>query len=172
MIEGLEQKIKYLKSSFPIDCIVIAKDTKIRHKVRDYRYSADDDRLVVRTEALVDHPFFNEYVFDYFVSHFELMKDSQHIKKDEFLVTNEHLQLLANSYVYWDDCEFGAPGIDPKRPFGNSDVEKDYEEITGKPYNDVVYKQLETCLQILIDNLSIHAGLYRYDKEDNRWYEA
>ena len=59
-----------------------------------------------------------------------------------------------------------------KRPFGNSDVEKDYENIIGKTFDYRVYKQLETCLQILIDNLSIHAGLYRYDKEDNRWYEA
>ena len=93
-------------------------------------------------------------------------------KNDEFVVTNTHLQLLSNCCVSWDDCEFGAPCIDPKRPFGNSEVEQDYEDITGSPYDDRTYKELETCLQILLDNLNIHIGLYRFDKDQRRWLEA
>jgi len=42
-----------------------------------------------------------------------------------FEITREHLKLLKNMYVGWDDCEFGAPNIDPKRPYGNSDVIND-----------------------------------------------
>jgi len=34
-------------------------------------------------------------------------------------------------YVNWDDCEFGAPCINPKRPYGNSDVLNDIAEILG-----------------------------------------
>lgn len=171
MLEKLEQKINYLKENFPIGQVVIDKKSKCRCKIHDYNYSENDGRLLIRVEQLDEFPCFDSVEFDAFIEKFELFTDGC-IGKDEFLVTYDHIQLLLNSYVYWDDCEFGAPGIDPKRPFGNSDVEKDYEEITGKTFDYRVYKQLETCLQILIDNLSIHAGLYRYDKEDNRWYEA
>lgn len=171
MLEKLEQKINYLKENFPIGQVVIDKKSKCRCKIHDYNYSENDGRLLIRVEQLDEFPCYDSIAFDTFIEKFEIFTDGC-IGKDEFLVTYDHIQLLLNSYVYWDDCEFGAPGIDPKRPFGNSDVEKDYEDITGKTFDYRVYKQLETCLQILIDNLSIHAGLYRYDKEDNRWYEA
>jgi hypothetical protein len=50
----------------------------------------------------------------------------------EFTVTEDHLKLLRRAYIGWDDCEFGAPGIDPKRPYGNSDVIGDIAEILGE----------------------------------------
>jgi hypothetical protein len=43
--------------------------------------------------------------------------------------TADHLTLLKRSEWSWDDCEFGAPAMDPKRPYGNSDVENDLAEI-------------------------------------------
>jgi hypothetical protein len=51
----------------------------------------------------------------------------------EFKITKEHLQLLKQMYVDWDDCEYGAPAINPKRPYGNSDVENDIAEIINYP---------------------------------------
>lgn len=33
--------------------------------------------------------------------------------------------------LYRDECEYGAIGVDCKRPFGNSDVEGDILEIIG-----------------------------------------
>lgn len=171
MLEKLEQKINYLKENFPIGQVVIDKKSKCRYKVHDYNYSENGGRLLIRVEQLDEFPCHDSIAFDTFIEKFELLANN-YIRKDEFLVTYDHIQLLSSSYVYWDDCEFGAPGIDPKRPFGNSDVEKDYEDITGKTFDYRVYKQLETCLQILLDNLSIHAGLYRYDEEDDRWYEV
>lgn len=51
----------------------------------------------------------------------------------EFTVTDEHLKLLRRAYVGWDDCEFGAPAIDCKRPYGNSDVIGDVIEILEVP---------------------------------------
>lgn len=171
MLEKLEQKINYLKENFPIGQVVIDKKSKCRYKIHDYNYSENYERLLIRTEQLDEFHLCASIDFGTFIENFELLANN-YVRRDEFLVTYDHIQLLSNSYTYWDDCEFGAPGIDPKRPFGNSDVKKDYEDITGKTFDYRVYNQLETCLQILLDNLSIHAGLYRYDEEDNRWYEA
>jgi len=33
----------------------------------------------------------------------------------EFQLTEQHVTLLRNAYVNWDDCEFGAPAINCKR---------------------------------------------------------
>jgi hypothetical protein len=51
--------------------------------------------------------------------------------KETFRVYPEHLKLLQRMCVEWDDCEFGAPAIDPKRPYGNSSVYQDMLEIFG-----------------------------------------
>lgn len=48
-----------------------------------------------------------------------------------FEVKPEHLLLMRRFCVGWNDCEFGAPEIDPKRPYGNSDVLQDMLEILG-----------------------------------------
>ena len=48
---------------------------------------------------------------------------------EKFLVIESHVELLKNMYVGWQDAEYGAPEIDPKRPYGNSDVEEDICEI-------------------------------------------
>lgn len=49
----------------------------------------------------------------------------------EFQIKDYHLRLLKRMYVYWDDSYLGAPSIDIKRPYGNSDVEYDVVEIVG-----------------------------------------
>ncbi len=53
------------------------------------------------------------------------------MKKIMFEVKPEHLLLMRRFCVGWDDSEFGAPEIDPKRPYGNSDVLQDMLEILG-----------------------------------------
>lgn len=55
----------------------------------------------------------------------------RHIER--FTVTDEHLRLLRRAHVSWDSAEFGAPGLDPKRPYGNSNVFGDIAEILGVP---------------------------------------
>lgn len=60
-----------------------------------------------------------------------------------FEVTEDHLKLLRAAYLRWDDCEFGAPAIDSKRPYGNSDVVQDIAEILGwriPDYEDADYE--------------------------------
>ena len=49
----------------------------------------------------------------------------------KFTITENHLKLLKRFNVDWVDCEFGAPRIDPKRPYGNSNVLDDIAEILG-----------------------------------------
>ena len=50
---------------------------------------------------------------------------------ETFEIKEEHLELLQRMCVGWQDCEFGAPEIDPKRPYGNSDVHQDMIEVLG-----------------------------------------
>ena len=51
--------------------------------------------------------------------------------KKRFEIKENHLKLLQRFSVEWQEAEFGAPGIDPKRPYGNSGVEQDMLEILG-----------------------------------------
>lgn len=43
-------------------------------------------------------------------------------------ITADHLTLVENLEWLWEDCEYGAPAVDCKRPYGNSDVERDIAE--------------------------------------------
>lgn len=51
-------------------------------------------------------------------------------------ITKDHVKLAKRMYVRWEDCEYGAPSIDCKRPYGNSDVEGDVAEILGWPVDE------------------------------------
>jgi hypothetical protein len=57
-----------------------------------------------------------------------------------FEVKKEHLTLIKRMCVGWQDCEFGAPEIDPKRPYGNSGVIGDMIEIFGKEVKRGIFK--------------------------------
>ena len=110
----------------------------------------------------------------------------------EFTITGEHLRLLRSGYVTWQDAEFGAPSIDPKRPYGNSDVYGDIAEILGVPRSewddedlgavpDVAWRfvrlHVETglALQIALATGEFRTGRYvRYDEMVStcRWRRA
>ena len=61
----------------------------------------------------------------------------------EFMVTEDHLKLLRRVYVdAWDPGEgYGAAGINPKKPYGNSYVERDIAEIVDAPDEDWLYER-------------------------------
>lgn len=61
----------------------------------------------------------------------------------EFELKQEHITLLRNAYVGWQDCETGAPEIDPKRPYGNSYILGDIVEILGEETPDEDNEQYE-----------------------------
>jgi len=59
----------------------------------------------------------------------------------EFTLTDDHLKLLRRGQVSWDDGEGdGAPGINSKKPYGNSYVAGDIAEILGAPDEDWIWE--------------------------------
>ena len=105
---------------------------------------------------------------------------------EKFTMTEEHLLLLQHMFLNWNDCEFGAPAVDPKRPYGNSDVIGDIMKILGKddekcphcgePLNDgmtealnVLHRGTLTALQAALDTGAFKVGTYM--KPDyGRWH--
>jgi hypothetical protein len=95
-----------------------------------------------------------------------------------------HLDLLKKMYVSWEDCEYGAPSIDCKRPYGNSDVEEDICKILGKEKVDAggelqyltkdlkeaakIHLEMKNVLQICLCRMSFETGTF--EKEDE--YDA
>lgn len=100
-----------------------------------------------------------------------------------FEFTEQHAKLLKNMYVGWQDCEFGAPEIDPKRPYGNSSVELDLAEILEVPIvewdvNEIpestlkrlnqLHKETEIALQILLKH-GYKLGKYECEPYSCNW---
>lgn len=97
----------------------------------------------------------------------------------QFRLTGDHLKLLRQANVGWQQCEAGAPEIDPKRPYGNGQVERDVAAILGWPVPDVyepgqiveyanfqercfkIHRETETALQIVLSCGAFETGLYR-----------
>ena len=97
-----------------------------------------------------------------------------------FELTQQHLALLQRMNVGWQDCEFGAPEIDPKRPYGNSGVLEDIAEILGETprgpatWGDErefsaeqeerfnrLHRETQTALQVVLASRSFAPGVYR-----------
>ena len=102
-----------------------------------------------------------------------------------FELKQEHLTLLKQSCWGWNDCEYGAPGMDCKRPFGNSGVDTDLAEILSKtspkcPHcgelldttvqqkNEAIYKELLNALEVICHTLSFELGVYKKNSK-YRW---
>lgn len=90
-----------------------------------------------------------------------------------FTLTNDHIKLIRNFYVSWQDAEGGAPEINPKRPYGNSNivydvheilngVQTEYVELTGEQetYYFNLHRETETALQIILNTGQFVPGLY------------
>lgn len=103
----------------------------------------------------------------------------------KLVVKEHHLKLLKELYIDWNNDGFGAPCVDPKRPFGNSDVFKDMARILCldmpdeetqfekyKRFEDSLYKgytELKDCLQILCQQFTITTGTYECNEYSNIW---
>jgi hypothetical protein len=73
-------------------------------------------------------------------------------------ITEDHVKLVSRLNLQWQNCEYGAPEVDPKRPYGNSDVENDIREILGKPEMSdercaVIHEELLGVLQLVISRV-------------------
>ncbi len=106
--------------------------------------------------------------------------------KKLFILKEDHLKLLRNMIVGWDRCEFGAPAIDCKKPYGNSSVYVDMAKILGiKGFIDEdeeilfskeqiqhmnnLHKETETALQIILRTGKFEAGVYVADEYSDNW---
>jgi len=90
-------------------------------------------------------------------------------------------------WVDWWDAETGAPGINPKRPYGNSSVEEDVCRIlTGETIGRVdskrqdlideekkkyfqLHTETETALQIVLSTGKFQPGVYQAEEYGNNW---
>ena len=102
---------------------------------------------------------------------------------DYFEVLPEHVTLLRHAYVRWDDCETGAPAIDCKRPYGNSDVAADMARLLGVAGAEDtdqlpqavldrlhrLHKETETALQIFLRIGRMEPGTYRTRRYYQEW---
>ena len=95
--------------------------------------------------------------------------------KMEFILKKEHLDLLTNAYVSWFDCEYGAPAIDCKRPYGNGDVADDMREIlNSENLSDEecrkLHNETEIALQIVLMNINnVQLGKYTINGYGKDW---
>ena len=75
----------------------------------------------------------------------------------KFTMKEEHLVLIGEFFFQFQLTEFGAPEVDPKRPYGNSSVIRDLKEILGDSYEEHELRELHeettNALQILSRNL-------------------
>jgi hypothetical protein len=95
-----------------------------------------------------------------------------------FHLSESHLILLQNMIVGWQDCEFGAPEINPKRPYGNSNVVEDVAALLGvdaESNYDVLeqlHKETKQALQIVLLTGLFEPGVYQQmDRYDKRSWE-
>jgi hypothetical protein len=99
-------------------------------------------------------------------------------KTKVFELTNDHLKLLKEMYVGWQDCETGAPEIDPKRPYGNSYVAGDVAELLGWKLDEdgglteyqrdkalELHRNTEYALQIVLSTQRFECGVYKLTDE-------
>jgi len=106
----------------------------------------------------------------------------------KFTLTEDHIKLARRMQVGYDEyTEFGAPEIDPKRPYGNSAVENDMHEIlTGETIGLIdsnrdelnrdeeshyqsLHREMETALQIILAAGTFEPGEYRAPAYSTRW---
>lgn len=106
------------------------------------------------------------------------------MEPQRFTVTADHIKLLRRAYVRWEDCEYGAPAIDCKRPYGNSDVLGDMADILGVPIDREAYdpigqeaaerlnrlhEETQTVLQIILATGTMEPGDYEAPAYSSKW---
>lgn len=103
-----------------------------------------------------------------------------------FDLTEDHVKLVKHFWVSWQPDEYGAPEIDPKKPYGNSDVERDIAEILGwtpeaedwgdpalseDQRNDAhrLHKETAKALQVILRAGSFVPGRYQSEQYHRNW---
>lgn len=95
------------------------------------------------------------------------------MKPMQFRLTEEHVTLIREMSIGWQDSETGAPEVDPKRPYGNSSVERDVAELLGWEIDKhegltdeqrdramALHRETEVALQVVLQAGTFEPGLY------------
>ena len=107
--------------------------------------------------------------------------------KRRWQLTDDHVALLRHANVWWCRAEYGAPGIDPKRPYGNSSVEADICAILGwdpgavdedgdpawtkeqRAESHRIHGETETALQVVLATGRFEPGWYEAGAYTDDW---
>ena len=107
-----------------------------------------------------------------------------------FVLKEAHLKLLENSCWDWNDCEFGAPSMNPKRPYGNSDVIRDIvsilrpdivweeefveKQLSQKYLDEIgrIHSELTLALAVIVHTKSFSLGEYEADNYCFNWRKS
>ena len=102
-----------------------------------------------------------------------------------FELRAEHVKLLRAANVTWYEIETGAPAIDGKRPYGNSDVagdvidlmdwKADPDDVTPRQDREdrakamQLHDETKTALQVVLSTGSFEPGVYESDWHGREW---
>lgn len=107
-----------------------------------------------------------------------------------FHLTEDHVALLQHVNIRWTDAEYGGPGVDAKRPFGNSGcdyIEREIceyvglEPVTEDRYGTPVYDEeerreavktydrLDTALTVVLSCQTFTPGVFTADNYRDNW---
>jgi hypothetical protein len=107
----------------------------------------------------------------------------------EFELRPEHIKLLRAAHVTWYEIEAGAPAIDGKRPYGNSDVardvidevgermgwERDEDNCTPRQWREQkeaairLHQEMNMALQVVLNTGTFESGTYVSDWYGREW---
>lgn len=103
----------------------------------------------------------------------------------KFTVTEAHIKLLRKANVSWMYMETGAPCIDFKRPYGNSDVYPDIAEVLNisvdedgeytdqqKILMDNVHEETQIALEIFLRTGTMISGTYTKNGYSYPWIKV
>jgi len=103
------------------------------------------------------------------------------VQETEFFVTNDHIILLQNMMVSWDDNRGGTPCVDNLQPYGSTCFLCDVARILGiKPKLDLTtkktsfteeqleymkktHRETQIVLQIFLKTGKMEPGSYKHD---------
>lgn len=107
-----------------------------------------------------------------------------------FKLTQEHIALMKElRFYYEDDCEYGGPSVDMKRPFGNSgrtQIVRDMAEALGIPDDKVcdrdgeliepeasriegIYRELPKAIECVFRSGSMEPGIFEAPRYTSKW---
>jgi hypothetical protein len=73
-----------------------------------------------------------------------------------FTIYQEHLDLLRAMEWEWNDCEFGAPAVDCKRPFGSSSgYHYDMAKAVGWQYDADSQEQEDELMRLYRETMTV-----------------